>query len=498
MTPDLRVSANGRDITGVVRDRFVSVSVTDVVDEQADRFELTLDDRAPGIAVPPTGARLDVELGFLERGTAPMGSYTVTEVEKSGPPQTLTLRAQAADLLGELKAPRTRSWSLMTIGDVVGTIAGRHGLEPRIDPALSGVALPHIDQKDESDLNLLRRLASYQLDVVAKVSAGRLVFLRRQVLANELAAAATRIERTEGLDYRVLRADREMYGAVVAKWREFTAGELREVRAGDGSPVFELPETFPDYASAHNAAQTKLRALKRGTHTGELTLSPGRLGLAADAPVQLEGWCAGVDGVWVVKSARHELSEDGYRTSVDVEAVTEPWERAAWEPPAADPFAGAKASLGRAAAGGVPGGGGVPGRGGGGGRGGTPAPDMAHVVERVAALRPDALRNAEYTLDFTREVVAALRELDPRWGFHRDPNGTLSTGLVAYFRGGGDPVEGSSDIAVRALTQGVAPDLFPSWGDVTAFYPGTWALPASERPARDGEPKPTTPEEESG
>ena len=476
MTPDLRVSANGRDITDVVRDRFLSVSVTDVVDEQADRFELTLDDRAPGIAVPPTGAGLDVELGFLEAGTAPMGSYTVTEVEKSGPPQTLTIRAHAADLLGELKAPRTRSWSLMTIGDVVGTIAGRHGLEPRVDPALSGIALPHIDQKDESDLNLLRRLASYQLDVVAKVSAGRLVFLRRQLLANELAAAATRIERTEGLDYRVLRADRERYGAVVAKWREFTAGELQEVRAGDGSPVFELPETFPDHASAHNAAQTKLRALERGTHTGELTLSPGQPGLAADAPIQLAGWGAGVDGVWVVTSARHELSEDGYRTGVDIEAVTEPWERAAWEPPSADPFAGATASLGRAVGGGIPGGGGVPSRGGGSGGRGTPAPDMAHVVERVAALRPDALRNALYTLDFAREVVAALRQLDSRWGFHRDADGAVSAGLVAYYRGDGDPVEGSADIAVRALVQGVAPDLFPSWLDVTDFEPGSWTL----------------------
>ncbi len=76
------------------------------------------------------------------------------------PPAGLTIRAHAAEMLGGLKAPRTRSWSAYTIGDLVGTIAGRHGLEPRVDPALRDVVLPHVDQVDESDLSLLRRLAS--------------------------------------------------------------------------------------------------------------------------------------------------------------------------------------------------------------------------------------------------------------------------------------------------------------------------------------------------
>ena len=479
MRPDLRVSADGRDITDVVLDRFVSVALSDLAEEEADTFELGLDDRRPGIAVPPTGAVLDVELGFVEEGTARMGSYTVSEVEYSGPPAALTVRAHAANMLGELKAPRTRSWTLHTIGDVVGTIAGRHGLEPRVDPALRGIALPHIDQVDESDLSLLRRLASYQLDVVAKVTNGRLVFLRRQVLANELAAAATRIERTEGLDYRMLRADRSMYVAVIARWRAFSAAALEEVRAGDpGGPAYTLPDTYPDVSSATNAAETKLRALQRGTRTGALTLSPGRPGLAADAPVELVGWGAALDGVWVANTARHAISEDGYRTTLDIEVVTEPWERAAWEPPPENPFAGATASLGRAVGGAVPGGGGS--------GGGAPAPNMAHVVARVAALYPDALRRVRADWEFMDRVVAALREVSPRWGFNckrGNCNVPVAFNAVAYYRGAEGGAAGSTDVAlVEVVVGGATPNPRPGWSDTTAVTAangevGRWKYP---------------------
>ncbi len=115
--------------------------------------------------------------------------------------------------------------------------------------------------------------------MVTKPADGRLLFLRRQVLANELTAAALVVRRTECSSYRVLRAEREMYAAVVARWREFELAELQEVRAGaEGEPVYVLPETYPDAASARNAAETRLRAFERGVRTGEVELARGRPG----------------------------------------------------------------------------------------------------------------------------------------------------------------------------------------------------------------------------
>ncbi len=140
---------------------------------------------------------------------------------------------------------------------------------------------------------------------------------------------------------------------------------------------------------------------------------------------------------------------------LEIEAVTEPWARAAAqhlpEAPFGAPASGAGTSTSRQ------------------------PPDLRHVVERVAAERPDALRTARADGRFTDLVVAALRESGgSRWGHHRDAGGRLSRGLVTYYRGAGVPVEGATDIAVRAITQGAEPDLVPSWADATAIEPGSW------------------------
>ena len=280
------------------------------------------------------------------------------------------------------------------------------------------------------------------------MAVGLLVFLRRQALANELARAATRIERTDATEYRVLRADRAMYAAVAARWREFDAGELEEEIAGDPGegPTFALPEAYPDKTSARKAAETRLRALQRGTRTGSLSLAPGRPGLAADSPVELTGWGAGVDAVWVATRVRHALTGAGYLTHLDIEAVTEPWARAAAQQMPEAPF-GAPAAASRE------------------------PPNLRHVVERVAAEHPTQLRDAQDTPAFVDLVVPALRTADGgRWG-HRREGGSVSTGSVAYYTPPGAPVEGSTDIAVIDVVQGRGPVL-PAWTRGAAS--GSW------------------------
>ena len=215
MTPDFRIRANGEDITEIVRARLVGLTITDALDEESDTCELTIDER-PGIALPSTGAEFEVDLGYLESGLAFMGGYTVAEIERTGPPDVLTARGAAADLIGGLKAPRTRSWDFPTIGSLVAEIAAEHGLTPQVEPSLRGVVLPHIDQVAESDLNLLRRLADQQVDVVAKPANGRLLFVRRQALAaaEPQRGPAIRIVRTETVQHRLTRADRSENAAV--------------------------------------------------------------------------------------------------------------------------------------------------------------------------------------------------------------------------------------------------------------------------------------------
>ncbi len=331
MTPDLRIRADGRDITAAVRDRLVSLKVTDSVDADADACELVLDDRGAAVELPPAGAVLEVDLGWRAQGVAPMGRFVVDERELHGPPDTLTLRAAAADLAGDLKAPRTRSWDRATLGALAGAVASANGLRLRVDPRVRGPVLPHIDQVDESDLGILRRLAR-DLDLVARPAGGELVVAPRHALADGRPAAAT-VRRGDVADYRFLEADRDVYAAVLARWRGADAAEPMTVRAegagGAGGPVHSLSSIYPDRPAALNAAEARLRALEREAVTACVTLARGLPELTAEAAVDLAGFGPPVDGRWVVRRAEHVLTEsDGYRTTARLERAAAPWDRA--------------------------------------------------------------------------------------------------------------------------------------------------------------------------
>src|SRR5690606_36841765 len=126
--------------------------------------------------IPPRGAALRLWLSWSDTGLVDKGTYTVDETEHSGAPDTLSIRARSADLRGGLKTKRERSWNAATLGDVLRTIAGAHGLTPVINADLDSIPLAHLDQANESDANLLSRLGD-QFDAVATLKAGRLLFM---------------------------------------------------------------------------------------------------------------------------------------------------------------------------------------------------------------------------------------------------------------------------------------------------------------------------------
>ena len=148
MTPGYRILADNHDITHRIRDRLIKLKVSDRAGMSSDTAEIELDDRGV-IAMPRKGAKLDVSIGYMEQGLVRMGAYVVDEIELSGPPDRMLIRAKAADMRQQLKARRTRSWHDTTIGAMVATIAAKHGLTPRVGEFLAPISIPHMDQAEE-------------------------------------------------------------------------------------------------------------------------------------------------------------------------------------------------------------------------------------------------------------------------------------------------------------------------------------------------------------
>jgi hypothetical protein len=102
-----------------------------------------------------------------------------------------------------------------------------------------------------------------------------------------------------------------------------------------------------------------------------------------------------------------------------------------------------------------------------------PLPDMGHVVDEVAAERPDLLADSCLDFggsnDFLDLVVDRLRGTDDRWGYNwkRGNTGDMSQDVVDYHWGHGTR-EGSEEVYIIDMIVGhCGDDPQPGWLDVT-------------------------------
>jgi phage protein D len=325
LKPYFRLEANGADITPKVLRRLVRLRLVDEVGEGADSVEIVLDDTGGTIPLPRQGASLEVWLGWDGAGTK-MGRYTVDEVELSGAPDVLTIRGRSAPFIGEatpykaLTSQKSRSWDLMTIDLLVAAIAGEHGLRPIVGPEFIGQALPHLDQFDESDINLLRRVMMDR-DAAVKVNGGCLLVVKRAKGQNSAGAPLVPVVLTPGevSSRTVTITGRAFARSVIATWNDIQTGQLREARAGSGEPVKRLRNPLPNQEAAQRAADAAMEAGRRGHSTLSVTL-PGRPALQSEATLTMQGFREGVDGEWLIQHVAHNLTAEGY--TCEVEAIT--------------------------------------------------------------------------------------------------------------------------------------------------------------------------------
>lgn len=319
MKPVFRVRHDDEDITALIVDRLLSMRVTDEAGVTSDQFDLSLDNRDNAITIPSTGAELSVAMGYEHQPLYHLGRYTVDEVETSGMPRTLSLRGKAADMKASLKSWKKRDWHKTTLGKIIAAIAKEHGLKAQVAKPFQKVAIDHLDQTYESDLNLLTRLAD-QYGAVMKPAGGSLLFVERGagVAANGEPLPTVPIDIREAIDWRAAIRERQFYTRVGAHWKDKRSAKVQYVYAGSGDPVMYIRHPYKSEADALAAAEAKLRQLKRG-RTGLSLSLVGNPMLCAEMPVFLSGFGAPADGEWIVTRAEHSLDSGGLTTRLEAQ-----------------------------------------------------------------------------------------------------------------------------------------------------------------------------------
>ena len=374
-----------KDISQLVSTRLMGLTLTDSRGFEADQLDIQLNDADGMLSLPPRGAILSLGLGWKNEPLTYKGEYTVDEVEHTGAPDSLTIRARSADLRGALTNQQERSFHRTTLGAIVKQIAEENQLKPQISSEMANINIAHIDQANESSINLLQRLAK-EHDAIATVKNGNLLFMPagRGKTVNGKEIPVLIITRQQGDSHRFSIAEGDNYEGVKAYWHNTTTGKRGEViwdkhskmqktvkptmkkvtrvkkdskgksiKGKDGKSVKvttymkgkgrkvnqvsgtqiqsnsekikTLRHTYATEQSAMNAVKRHFDKLQRGVATFSLNLAVGDAELIPEMPIQLQGFKAEIDSSdWIISQVTHNVSPDsGFTTQIECELKVE-------------------------------------------------------------------------------------------------------------------------------------------------------------------------------
>lgn len=322
-TPDFSITLDGQSLSTKIAPRLISLTISESRADEADQLDLVLDDSDGRLALPKKGAVLAVSMGWAGQALVDKGTFTVDEVEHSGAPDTITVRARSASMTKNMGERQEKSWHGQTLGAIVKAIAGKHKLKPTVADALGKIAIPHIDQTHESDMAFLTRLAK-RYDAVMTVKESRLLFLPigAGVTSSGKPLPVVTLERSKGDQHRYNVADREQYEGVRAYWHNGKKGKRRTVYVGGETVrgLKTLPEIYATEGEARAAAKSELQRIERGQATMGYSLALGRPEIRPELTVNVRGFKPEIDGTdWLVSRATHTISDGGLQTSLELE-----------------------------------------------------------------------------------------------------------------------------------------------------------------------------------
>lgn len=319
--PIAQIYVNHRDVTGNFSPFLISMTFTDHMDGEADGLEIQLEDvdqRWIKGWYPVKGSTLQAWIGYSEGSVLSCGEFQVDEIEVSGPPDTVTVRAVGNATKKALRTKRSKGYDGASLRSVAQEVASRHSLA--LVGMIPDVHWKRVTQHQEADLAFLQRLAS-EHGLVFSVKGASLVF--HEIAQLEAQKSILTITRPDVISWHF--RDKVVPSSSSASYFRGDTKELEvvEVQLAD--------QTHPDMKKSHRRIEGRgqgQRLAKAALRVGksmerECSMSlPGNVSLVAGANVEISGWGV-LDGLWLLKSVTHKIDRSGgYTTDLEARHVS--------------------------------------------------------------------------------------------------------------------------------------------------------------------------------
>jgi hypothetical protein len=358
LTPQAELTIDGKRFGTQAMSRIISISLTDKRGFEADELTIELDDHDGTIAIPKTGSKITLKLGYQETGLVEKGEYLVSEFTASGSPDRLSITARAADLAKALAEQVEKSWHKQTLYQIIETIAQKHKYEYIISKDYQNQKIEHIDQTNESDASFMSRLAE-QYDAIATIKNGKLLFIPagESQTASGQPILPTTITRASGDSHSFTYSSSNSYQAVRAYYTDKKTGQKKEVIVNkdnaypnkkttqqtksvkgktfkakkkendnqkvntDGQKIKTLRHLYATESGAWSGARGAFKKIQRGVAEFSITLAVGRPDLYPETPAVVKGFKPEIDAeAWLITEVSHKIDSGGYTASIQFEA----------------------------------------------------------------------------------------------------------------------------------------------------------------------------------
>lgn len=324
--PVFSIIINGQNVSSRFDDRLISLTLRESRDDEADQLDIVLSDHDGMINLPELDSVIELALGHAGFGMVNKGKFNVDELQHSGAPDQLTIRARSCPLNGAMRTRKERSFHKQTVNDIISTIAIQNRLEPVVDVNIAKHIVEHIDQTNESDSKFLARLGK-RFDAVATVKDGKLLFIKKHggKTASGQNMPVISLMRNLGDRHNYSEASRDAYPGVIAKWTDLKKQKKEEVVVGDKEGAKKLQETYGNKEDALRAAQAEFERIKRGEIQMRFSLAYGRPDLSVQVKINFPEMKPPINShEFLIKSATHQLSkQSGLTTELELELESE-------------------------------------------------------------------------------------------------------------------------------------------------------------------------------
>ncbi len=323
-TPICLLTADNKPFNALILSRIMNVTVTDNRANEADELSIVLDDSDGALELPKRGVKLNCKMGYLGEDIHDKGDFVVDETEWSGTPDLITVKASSANFKSKIKEAKSKSYHRKKFGEIASEVAKNHELTLVMTADLKTINLAHVDQTNESDLNLLQRLAKQNGAEMAVKKDRLLIFKAGSAkTASGKDLPAITLTRNDGDQFRYSEQDRESdHTGVSASYQDTGKAKREKAVAGEKGKVKHLKGTFANKEEAERASKAKMAEIKRQMAKFSITTAYGIPEISTESPVKLQSFKAEVDKLkWIVEKATHSYAKSGGLTSqLDLEA----------------------------------------------------------------------------------------------------------------------------------------------------------------------------------